>query len=155
MTERQKMLADREMLDLWIKFVYEETMNGESRDYRHLDKIIREGFFEKKYLQCGNKYSALWLFILCDGEFGYFDGYKYKKVDANKGNILELSLNVTTKGGKLNILVLNDKEEEIYSNYDLNGNINEKINIDEDGKYMIKIEGDKHEGSYDISWKVE
>ena len=87
--------------------------------------------------------------------YEYFDGYKYKKVEANKGNILELSLNVTTKGGKLNILVLNDKEEEIYSNYDLNGNINEKINIDEDGKYMIKIEGDKHEGSYDISWKVE
>lgn len=87
--------------------------------------------------------------------YEYFDGYKYKKVEANKGNILELSLNITTKGGKLNILVLNDKEEEIYSNYDLNGNINEKINIDEDGKYMIKIEGDKHEGSYDISWKVE
>ena len=87
--------------------------------------------------------------------YEYFDGYKYKKVKANKGNILELSLNVTTKGGKLNILVLNDKEEEIYSNYDLNGNINEKIDIDEDGKYMIKIEGDKHEGSYDISWKVE
>ena len=87
--------------------------------------------------------------------YEYFDGYKYKKVKANKGNILELSLNVTTKGGKLNILVLNDKEEEIYSNYDLNGNINEKINIDEDGKYMIKIEGDKHEGSYDINWKVE
>ena len=87
--------------------------------------------------------------------YEYFDGYKYKKVEANKGNILELSLNVTTKGGKINILVLNDKEEEIYSNYDLNGNINEKINIDEDGKYMIKIEGDKHEGSYDISWKVE
>lgn len=87
--------------------------------------------------------------------YEYFDGYKYKKVEANKGNILELSLNVTTKGGKLNILVLNDKEEEIYSNYDLNGNINEKINIDEDGKYMIKIEGDKHEGSYDINWKVE
>ncbi len=89
--------------------------------------------------------------------YEYFDGYKYKKVEANKGNILELSLNVTTKGGKLNILVLNDKEEKIYSNYDLNGNINEKIkiNIDEDGKYMIKIEGDKHEGSYDISWKVE
>ncbi|MGM9978499.1 MAG: hypothetical protein ACI33J_06845 [Clostridium sp.] len=87
--------------------------------------------------------------------YEYFDGYKYKKVEANKGNILELSLNVTTKGGKLNILVLNDKEEEIYSNYDLNGNINEKINIDEDGKYMIKIEGDKHEGSYDISWKLE
>ena len=87
--------------------------------------------------------------------YEYFDGYKYKKVEANKGNILELSLNVTTKGGKLNILVLNDKEEEIYSNYDLNGNINEKIDIDEDGKYMIKIEGDKHEGSYDISWKVE
>ena len=87
--------------------------------------------------------------------YEYFDGYKYKKVEANKGNILELSLNVTTKGGKLNILVLNDKEEEIYSNYDLNGNIYEKINIDDDGKYMIKIEGDKHEGSYDISWKVE
>ncbi len=95
----------------------------------------------------GNNYMEM--------SYEYFDGYKYKKVNANKGNILELSLNVTTKEGKLNILVLNDKEEEIYSNYDLNGNINEKINIYEDGKYMIKIEGDKHEGSYDINWKVE
>ena len=77
MTERQKMLADREMLNLWKQFIYEEAMNGELRDYRHLDKIIRAGLFKKKYLQCGNKYSACWIFIFCDGEFGYFDGYRY------------------------------------------------------------------------------
>jgi len=70
--------------------------------------------------------------------YEYFNGYKYKKVEANKGDVLELSTNVNTKGGKLNIFVLNDKDEEIYSNCNLNGKVNETINIDEDGKYKIK-----------------
>ena len=70
MTERQKMLADREMLYLWKQFVYEETMKGEPRDYRHLDKVIREGAFSKKYLQCGNKYSVWWIFISAMGNLG-------------------------------------------------------------------------------------
>jgi len=87
--------------------------------------------------------------------YEYFNGYKYKKVEANKGDVLELSTNVNTKGGKLNIFVLNDKDEEIYSNCNLNGKVNETINIDEDGKYKIKIEGDKHEGFYNVNWKVK
>ena len=77
MTERQKMLADKKMFDLWKQFIYEEAMRGEQRDYRHLDMIIREGLFRKGYLHSGNKYCVLWIFIFCDGEFGYFDGYKY------------------------------------------------------------------------------
>lgn len=96
MTERQKMLADREMLDLWIKFVYEETMNGVPRDYRHLDMIIRNGIFNKRYLQCGNKYSAFWFFIFCDGEFGYFDGYKYcKEIPVSIAKVLDVEKYLT------------------------------------------------------------
>ena len=77
MTEKQKKIADYEMYNLWMRFVYEETMGNERRDYRHLDQIIRDGLFMKKYLQCGKKLCACWIFNLCDGEFGYFDGYKY------------------------------------------------------------------------------
>ena len=96
MTERQKMLADREMLDLWKQFVYEETMKGEPRDYRHLDKVIREGTFSKKYLQCGYKYSVWWIFIFCDGEFGYFDGYKYcKEIPVSIAKVLDVERYLT------------------------------------------------------------
>lgn len=47
----------------------------QKKDYRHLDKIIKEGTFIKKYVQCERKICVYWIFILCDGEYGYFDGY--------------------------------------------------------------------------------
>ena len=77
MTEKQKKKADEIMFDLWIRFVYKEAMINESRDYRHLDELIRRGYFTKKYLQCEKRIIACWIFILCDGEFGYFDGYDF------------------------------------------------------------------------------
>ena len=67
MTEKLKMIAEIEMYDLWKHFIYEETMSGTKKDYRHLDMIIREGTFIKKYVQCEQKICVYWIFILCDG----------------------------------------------------------------------------------------
>lgn len=75
MTEKQKQKIDNEMMNLWQKFIYEKAMCGSQRDYRHLDSIIRDGLFKRRYVQSGRKISGYWIFILCDGEFGYFDGY--------------------------------------------------------------------------------
>lgn len=77
MTEKRKEVADNEMLNLWKQFIYEETMSGARRDYRHLDKIIKSGKFIRKFVNCDGNVCVYWIFILCDGEFGYFDGYKY------------------------------------------------------------------------------
>lgn len=77
MTERQKELMETKMYNLWMQFIYEEAMYGNCVDYKHLDEVIRSGCFIKKYILCERKKTVYWVFILCDGEFGYFDGYKY------------------------------------------------------------------------------
>lgn len=83
-----------------------------------------------------------------------FDGYKYKKININKGEKLKLNIDVTTKDGELEVLVLNENNDEIYSTTNPKKEINKEIKIDKDGKYTIKIDGDEHSGSYDVEWKL-
>lgn len=91
MTEEQKKTADCEMYNLWKQFIYEETMKGEERDYRHLDFIIRNNSFIKKYMECDNRVCSYWIFILCDGEFGYFDGYRYiEEIPVSLAKLLDI-----------------------------------------------------------------
>lgn len=98
MTEKQKEIVDCEMYNLWIRFVYEETMSDARRNYRHLDQIIRDGAFIKKYLQCGKKLCACWIFIFCAGEFGYFDGYKYSyEIPVALAKLLDIEADLHTK----------------------------------------------------------
>lgn len=98
MTEKQKKMADCEMYNLWMRFVYEEAMSNEKNDYRHLDRIIRDEGFIKKYLQCGKKICACWIFIFCDGEFGYFDGYKYSyEIPVALAKLLDIETYLPTK----------------------------------------------------------
>lgn len=77
--QEQKQTADSEMMDWWRRYIYEETMNGSPTDYRHLDGIIRNDGFIKKYVRCEGRISVYWIFILCEGEYGYFDGFKYSR----------------------------------------------------------------------------
>ena len=77
MTDSQKKAAHNNMTQLWHNFVYEETISGSKRDYSHLDNIIRSNRFIEKFIQHEHTVSACWIFILCDGEFVYFDGYHY------------------------------------------------------------------------------
>ena len=101
MTEKQKSRLDIEMMNKWQKYVYEETMRASKEDYRHIDGIIRDNEFIKKYIQCDRKVCTYWIFILCDGEFGYFDGYKlYHKIPIGLANLLDIKKHMS-KNGKL------------------------------------------------------
>jgi len=73
-TEKIRTKLDEEMMLKWERYVYKEVTNGSKRDFRHIDEIIREKAFLKAYL---NKYLSVWVFILCDGEYGVFDGYTW------------------------------------------------------------------------------
>lgn len=91
MTEKQKSRLDIEMMNKWQKYVYEETMRASKENYRHIDGIIRDNAFIRKYIQCDRKVCSYWIFILCDGEFGYFDGYKlYHKIPIGLANLLDI-----------------------------------------------------------------
>ena len=51
--------------------IFSNTIN---RDFRHINGIIENHMFMKVYL---NNNLSLWVFILCDGEYGFFDGYSW------------------------------------------------------------------------------
>lgn len=74
MTDKTKEKLDAEMMIKWERYVYREVMKGSRRDFHHINFIVVDGAFEKAYL---NNKLSMWVFILCDGEFGIFDGYTW------------------------------------------------------------------------------
>lgn len=73
-TDKRKAKLDAEMMLKWERYVYKEITNESNRDFRHINIIIGEDAFLKVYL---NNSLSLWVFILCDGEYGFFDGYTW------------------------------------------------------------------------------
>lgn len=74
MTDKIKTKLDEEMMLNWERYVYKEVTNGSKRDFPHINRIIGEKAFLKVYL---NNSLSVWVFILCDGEYGFFDGYAW------------------------------------------------------------------------------
>ena len=74
MTDKIKTKLDAEMMLKWERYVYKEVTNGSKRNFQHINRIVSEGAFLKVYL---NNKLSLWIFILCDGEYGFFDGYTW------------------------------------------------------------------------------
>lgn len=69
---------DSEMMHKWYEFVGKEALTNPRKDYRHLNNIIKEEGFIRKYVSCDKHNIEFWIFVLCDGEVGYFDGYSFK-----------------------------------------------------------------------------
>lgn len=74
MTDKRKAELDAKMMSKWERYVYKEVTNESKRDFRHINIIIEDDAFLKVYL---NNNLSLWVFIMCDGEYGYFDGYTW------------------------------------------------------------------------------
>lgn len=82
-----------------------------------------------------------------------FDGEKYRILNLNSGDTLDVNIDVTTKSGDLNVFILDNNNNEIYNVKNPDKVITKSIDIKEDGKYTIKVEG-KHSGSYKINWDI-
>ena len=74
MTEKAKAKLDAEMMLKWQQYVYREVTEGSNRNFPHINTIVNEEAFIKIYL---NNRLSLWIFLCCDGEYGYFDGYTW------------------------------------------------------------------------------
>ncbi len=74
MTDKIKEKLDKEMRSKWKKYVNKELGKGDQRGFQHINGIIESDHFIKVYL---NNRISIWLFILCDGEYGLFDGYSW------------------------------------------------------------------------------
>lgn len=77
MTIGLKNAIDEDMMDKWYMFVGREALYNPEKSYEHLQQIIMDGAFTKRYVTCDRRHMSFWIFILCDGEIGFFDGYNY------------------------------------------------------------------------------
>lgn len=74
MTDKIRKKLDAEMMLKWQQYVYKEVTNGSKRNFQHINRIVDMNGFKKVYL---NNSLSLWVFVLCDGEYGFFDGYTW------------------------------------------------------------------------------
>jgi len=90
-----------------------------------------------------------------------FNGYKAAEINVKEGEQYQVNVSIVTKDGKLGLTIAlkndeKDKQDEsIYEGNEL-PDCNFKITLDKPGKYIIKVTGEDHSGSYEITWnKVE
>jgi major membrane immunogen (membrane-anchored lipoprotein) len=85
--------------------------------------------------------------------YSSFKGSKFISQRLKSGDELSLNVEVVTKEGSLTITLTDENNKELFKTENPKESIKEKIKIDKDSTYKIKVEGN-HKGSYKITWDV-
>lgn len=85
--------------------------------------------------------------------YSSFKGSKFTSLKLKSGDELNLNVEVVTKEGNLAITLIDENNKELFKTENPKEPIKEKIKIDKDSTYKIKVEGN-HKGSYKITWDV-
>lgn len=85
--------------------------------------------------------------------YSSFKGSKFTSLKLKNGDELNLNVEVVTKEGNLTITLIDESNKELFKTENPKEPIKEKIKIDKDSTYKIKVEGN-HKGSYKITWDV-
>lgn len=88
------------------------------------------------------------------GSYERFNGYKYKDIKLEEGNIINLNLNVITEEGCLEVKVLDKENNEMLIMDSYTVEQEQQLFIEKTGKYKIRVEGDKHKGEFLLEWDV-
>ncbi len=94
-----------------------------------------------------------------------FTGYKATKLSVEKDQTVEVEVDIVSEAGKLDLVIEKEnkgddegeqekkgKPEKVYEGTDIPTS-NFKVILEEPGKYIVKVTGDKHKGSYKITWE--
>lgn len=89
-----------------------------------------------------------------------FNGYKTTDLHVKEGEAVEVSVNIVSKEGKLDFLIIkeadkkaekNQKDETVYEENNLPTS-DFKVILDKPGDYKITVTAKEHKGSYKITW---
>lgn len=78
-------------------------------------------------------------------------GVKEKKLTVKEGEPLEIKVDIETKDGTLNAYIYNKDMEYSYEGKDIPTS-SFTVTLTEPGEYTLKLEADKHSGSYSFTW---
>ena len=83
----------------------------------------------------------------------YYDlsGSKVKKVTVKEGKPLDISMDIVTKKGTLDVLIYKDKNDNQYEGHAL-ATTTSTVTLSDPGTYTIKVIAKKHRGSYTFKW---
>ncbi len=82
-----------------------------------------------------------------------FTGYKETNVTVKEGQPVVVTFDIVTEEGTLNAYIAknNDKSNCSYEGKDIPTS-NFTVTLTEKGKYTIRLDAQKHSGSYSITW---
>lgn len=84
------------------------------------------------------------------GEYNSFSGHYFKKVKLDHNEELVLNFSAVTKKGELFAKVIDADGETIKTL-----NPGDKAVLNQSGEYKLQVEGEKHQGSFMLSWEIE
>lgn len=83
-----------------------------------------------------------------------FSGNKNTEFNINEGEYAEITVDITTESGKIDLYIRDDKDNIAYEGNKLQtGKFT--VTIKDSGKYKIRIEAKDHKGSYLVKWNIK
>ena len=82
-----------------------------------------------------------------------FSGYKETRIKVKDGEEVKVSVKIVTEGGTLDAYIAKDNNEStaVYTGNDITTS-NFTVTLKDAGTYTIRVDGDKHSGSYLFNW---
>ena len=84
------------------------------------------------------------------GSYENFNGYQTKTVKLEKGR-MQFDTTIETMGGSLTVQLLDKDNNSLLSITETGA---KQISIPEEGSYKIKVQGEKHKGSFEVQWNI-
>ncbi len=81
-----------------------------------------------------------------------YSGDKEKQLTVEDGKPVVVTVDIETDKGTLDAYIYNEDEEYSYEGHDIKTS-SFTVTLSDPGEYTIKLEADKHKGSYSFSWE--
>jgi len=83
-----------------------------------------------------------------------FSGNKNRVISIKEGEACEVTVDIASESGKLDLSIEDEDGNSYYRGTELPTS-SFTVYLDKAGKYIIRVEGDVHTGSYNISWDIK
>ena len=80
-----------------------------------------------------------------------FNGYKATSIKVKEGNPVDVNVDIVSNTGKLDMSITDEKDHSVYEGKDIPTS-SFSVSLDKPGDYKLIVSGEKHSGSYKITW---
>jgi hypothetical protein len=85
------------------------------------------------------------------GSYYKLNGTKTKEITVKDGETLDISVDIKTKSGSIDVFIYNENKEYSYEGNDVPTSTF-TVSLTEPGKYTIEVKAKNHKGGYSFEW---